>query len=87
MSATLLEGAPIAEKIKDEVKAAIAATRRSVGDDAPLVAGLVGTMFGLQHGFDALPADAIGRLAGRQHLDDAVEHCVARMTATGGATT
>ena len=52
-----------------------------------LVAGLVGTMFGLQHGFDALPADAIGRLAGRQHLDVAVEHCVARMTATGGATT
>jgi hypothetical protein len=44
-------------------------------------------MFGLRHGIDALPAAAIGRLAGRQHLDVAVERCVARMTATGGATT
>ena len=67
--------------------AAIDAARHGVRDDAALVAGLVGTMFGLQHGVDALPADAIGRLAGRKHLDVAVERCIARLTATGGVTT
>jgi len=66
--------------------AAIAAAR-SVRDDAALVAGLVGTMFGLQHGIDALPADKLGRLAGREQLDVAVERCVARLAATGGVTT
>jgi ADP-ribosylglycohydrolase len=66
--------------------AAIAAAKRSVSDDAALVAGLVGTMFGLQHGVDALPADALGRLTGRKHLDVAVEHSVARLTATSGVT-
>jgi ADP-ribosylglycohydrolase len=67
--------------------AAIAAAKRSVRDDAALVAGLVGTMFGLQHGIDALPADKLGRLAGREQLDVAVERCVARLAATGGVTT
>ena len=67
--------------------AAIAAAKRSVRDDAALVASLVGTMFGLQHGVDALPADAIGRLAGRKQLDVAVQSCVARLTTTGGVTT
>jgi ADP-ribosylglycohydrolase len=67
--------------------AAIAAARRSVRDDAALVAGLVGTIFGLQHGIDALPADKLGRLAGREQLDVAVERCVARLAATGGVTT
>jgi ADP-ribosylglycohydrolase len=67
--------------------AAIAAARRSVRDDAALVAGLVGTILGLQHGIDALPADKLGRLAGREHLDVAVERCVARLAATGGVTT
>ena len=66
--------------------AAMAAAKRSVPDDAALVAGLVGTMFGLQHGVGALPADALGRLAGRGQLDVAVEHCVARLMATGGVT-
>ncbi len=67
-----------------DFEAAIAAAKRSVHDDAALVAGLVGTMFGLQHGIDALPADELGRLAGRKHLDIAVEHTIARLTATGG---
>jgi ADP-ribosylglycohydrolase len=66
--------------------AAIAAAKRCLRDDAALVAGLVGTMFGLQHGVDALPADALGRLAGRKQLDVAVERCVARLTATRGVT-
>jgi ADP-ribosylglycohydrolase len=64
--------------------AAIAAARRSVSDDPALVAGLAGTMFGLQHGVEALPAHALGRLAGRRQLDVAVERCVARLSATGG---
>ena len=67
--------------------AAIAAAKRSAHDDAALVAGLVGTMFGLQHGMDVLPADKLGRLAGRAHLDVAVERSVARLAATGGVTT
>jgi len=66
--------------------AAIAAAKRSVRDDAALVAGLVGTMFGLRHGVDALPAHALARLAGREQLDLVVERCVARLSATGGAT-
>jgi ADP-ribosylglycohydrolase len=69
-----------------DFNAAIAAAKRGVRDDAALVAGLVGTMFGLRHGIDALPADAIGRLAGRKHLDAAVERCVARLATTGGVT-
>ena len=64
--------------------AAIATAKHSAHHDAALVAGLVGTMFGLQHGIDALPADELGRLAGRKHLDIAVEHTIARLTATGG---
>jgi ADP-ribosylglycohydrolase len=64
--------------------AAIAAARRDARDDAALVAALVGTMFGLQHGVDALPADALGRLAGRERIELAVEHCVARLQATSG---
>ena len=67
--------------------AAIDAARSSVRDDTALVAGLVGTMFGLQHGVEALPAHALGRLAGRKQLDVAVERCIARLSATGGATT
>ena len=66
--------------------AAIAAAKRSAHDDAALVAGLVGTMFGLQHGMDVLPPDKLGRLAGRAHLDVAVERSVARLAATGGVT-
>jgi len=66
--------------------AAIAAARRSVRDDAAMVAGLVGTMFGLQHGVDALPAAALGRLAGRKLLDVAAGRCIARLTTTGGVT-
>ena len=86
----VLQALALARRIAGDAQdfdAAIAAAKRSVRDDAALVAGLVGTMFGLQHGVDALPADAIGRLAGRKHLDVAVESCVARLTATGGVTT
>ena len=66
--------------------AAIAAAKHSAHHDAALVAGLVGTMFGLQHGMDVLPPDKLGRLAGRAHLDVAVERSVARLAATGGVT-
>jgi ADP-ribosylglycohydrolase len=86
----VLQALALARRIAGDAQdfnAAIAAAKRSVRDDAPLVGGLVGAMFGLQHGVDALPADAIGRLASHQHLDVAVERCVARLTVTDGATT
>jgi len=86
----VMQALALARRIASDARdfdAAIAAVKQSVRDDAALVAGLVGTMFGLQHGVDALPADAIGRLAGRKHLDVAVEHCIARLAATAGATT
>jgi ADP-ribosylglycohydrolase len=86
----VLQALALARRIVGDAQdfnAAIAEAKRCVRDDAALVGGLVGTMFGLRHGIDALPAAAIGRLAGRQHLDVAVERCVARMTSTGGATT
>ena len=63
--------------------AAIAAAKRSVRDDAALVAGLAGTMFGLQYGVDALPAAVLARLAGRDQLDVAAERCIARLTTVG----
>ena len=86
----VLQALALARRIVGDAQdfnAAIAEAKRCVRDDAALVGGLVGTMFGLRHGIDALPAAAIGRLAGRQHLDVAVERCVARLTVTGGVTT
>jgi ADP-ribosylglycohydrolase len=65
--------------------AAMAETRRNVRDDAALLGGLVGAMFGLQHGVDALPAAAVARLAGRDQLNAAAERCIARL-ATDGVT-
>ena len=85
----MLQALVLARRIVGDAQdfdAAIAAAKRSLRDDAALVAGLVGTMFGLQHGVAALPADALGRLAGRKQLDVAVERCVARLTATRGVT-
>ena len=84
----VLQALAIARRIVSDARdfdAAIAAARRSVRDDAALVAGLVGTLFGLQNGVDALPAAALGRLAGRDQLDVAAERCIARL-ATGGVT-
>jgi ADP-ribosylglycohydrolase len=68
-----------------DFNAAMAATRRSVRDDAALLGGLVGAVFGLQRGVDALPIAAIGRLAGRAHLDAAAARSIAHLT-TGGVT-
>jgi ADP-ribosylglycohydrolase len=85
----VLQALALARRIVGDARdfnAAIAAAK-CARDAAALVGGLVGTMFGLQHGFDALPAVAIGRLAGRQHLDVAVERCVARLAVTVGETT
>ena len=65
---------------------AVAAARRSAPADAALVAGLVGTVYGLQHGVAALPADALGRLTGRAQIEVAAERCIARLAATGGVT-
>ena len=81
-----LQALAIARRIVSDARdfeAAIAEAKRSVRDDAALVAGLVGTLFGLQFGDDALPAAALGRLAGRDHLDLAARLSLARL-ATGG---
>ena len=84
----MLQALAIARRIVSDARdfdAAIAEAKRSVRDDAALVAGLVGTLFGLQNGVDALPAAALGRLAGCDQLDVAAERCIARL-ATGGVT-
>ncbi|MEY2920793.1 MAG: hypothetical protein RL261_2098 [Pseudomonadota bacterium] len=84
----VLQALAIARRIVSEAPdfdAAIAEAKRSVRDDAALVAGLVGTMFGLQYGVDALPAASLGRLAGRDQLDVAARQCLARL-ASGGVT-
>ncbi|MBK7904332.1 MAG: ADP-ribosylglycohydrolase family protein [Proteobacteria bacterium] len=57
----VVQALALARRIAGDAKdfdAAIVATRRNAGDEAALVAGLVGTMFGLQHGMDVLPPDA-----------------------------
>ncbi len=82
----VLQALAIARRIVTDARdfdAAMAEARGSVRDDTALVAGLVGTLFGLQYGVDALPAAALGRLAGRDQLDVAAERCIARL-ATGG---
>ncbi len=61
----------------------IAMTRRGVRDDAALVGSMVGAVFGLQRGIDALPATALERLAGKVQLDVAAERCIARLAADG----
>ncbi len=86
----VLQALSLARRIAADAQdfnAAIAAAQRCVRDDAALVGALVGTLFGLRHGIDALPAAAIGRLAGRQHLDVTVGRCAARLAVTSGATT
>jgi ADP-ribosylglycohydrolase len=82
----VLQALAIARRIVSDARdfdAAIADAKRSVRDDAGLVAGLACTMFGLQHGVDALPAAVLGRLAGRNLLDVAAERCMARLTTVG----
>ena len=84
----VLQALAISRRIVSEAPdfdAAITAAKRSVREDAALVAGLVGTVFGLQYGVDALPAAGLARLAGRDQLDVATRRCLARLT-TGGVT-
>lgn len=62
---------------------AIEQGRRSVREDAALVTALVGTMYGLRHGFSALPADKIERLAAREKLETVASLCLAHLASPG----
>jgi ADP-ribosylglycohydrolase len=62
--------------------AAIAAAR-PLADGSP-VAALVGTLYGALHGFGALPAAAVSRLAGREQLDGVVNAGMSRQATTAG---
>ena len=82
----VLQALVLARRIVDgaaDFEAAIAATKRCVRDDAALVGGLVGTLFGVQRGVDALPAAALDRLAGRALLEAAADRSIARLTLDG----
>jgi hypothetical protein len=48
------------------------------------IGSLVGTLFGLAHGYDALPAGRIAQLAGVDQLERAAAASVALITAPGG---
>ncbi len=62
---------------------AIEQGRRSVREDAALVTALVGTMYGLRHGFSALPADQLERLAAREKLEAVASLCLAHLASPG----
>jgi ADP-ribosylglycohydrolase len=61
-------------------EAAMAGAREAVKDDASLVGSLVGTLFGLAHGYDALPAGRIAQLAGVDQLERAAAASLAQIT-------
>jgi ADP-ribosylglycohydrolase len=69
-----------------DFEAAIAAAGHCARGDEALLSGLVGTVFGLQYGIEALPAGALGRLTGRAQLEAAVVRSMARLATTAGAT-
>jgi ADP-ribosylglycohydrolase len=48
------------------------------GTQAPLQAAVIGTLFGLRHGIDGLPAERRLALVGRELLDTAVQRLIAR---------
>jgi ADP-ribosylglycohydrolase len=64
--------------------AAIAEARRVMGEAGSPLPALVGTLYGALHGFDALPAAALDRLAGRGQVDEVAQRSLAR-SATAGA--
>lgn len=83
----VLQALAIARRIVGDAQdfdAAVAEAKRCVRDDPALVGALVGSMYGLYYGVDALPAAGLGQLAGRDPLDIAIERSLARL-ATGGA--
>jgi len=62
---------------------AMGCTREAVKDDAALVGSLVGTLFGLARGFDALPAGRVAQLAGVEQLERAAATGLAQLGPAG----
>ncbi len=62
---------------------AMACTREAVKEDAALVGSLVGTLFGLAHGFDALPPGRVAQLAGVEQLERAAAASLAQLAPPG----
>jgi ADP-ribosylglycohydrolase len=63
---------------------AMACTREVVREDAALVGSLVGTLFGLAHGYDALPPGRVAQLAGAEQLEHAAAASLAQLAPPGG---
>jgi ADP-ribosyl-[dinitrogen reductase] hydrolase len=63
--------------------AAIAESRRVAGEAGSPLPAVVGTLYGAVHGFDALPAAMLDRLAGRGQLDEVVQRSIARSASAG----
>jgi hypothetical protein len=62
----------------------MAGAREAAMKSASPIGSLVGTLFGLAHGYDALPAGRIAQLAGVDQLERAAAASVALITAPGG---
>jgi ADP-ribosylglycohydrolase len=62
---------------------AMVCTREAVKEDAALVGSLVGTLFGLSRGFDALPAGSVAQLVGVEQLERAAAASLAQLGPAG----
>lgn len=65
--------------------AAMAEARKLAGEASSPLPPIVGTLYGALHGFDALPAADVARLAGRDQLATTVQRAIARMTSAEAA--
>jgi ADP-ribosylglycohydrolase len=63
---------------------AMAGAREAAKAGASPVGSLVGTLFGLAHGYDALPSGRIAQLAGVDQLERAAAASLAQIAAPGG---
>jgi ADP-ribosylglycohydrolase len=63
---------------------AMVGARAAAKEDAALLGSLVGTLFGLERGFDALPAGRVAQLAGAGQLEHAAAVGLAQRGQTGG---
>jgi ADP-ribosylglycohydrolase len=63
---------------------AMGGARAAAKEDAALVGSLVGTLFGLAQGFDALPAGRVAQLAGAEQLERAAAAGLTQLGHPGG---
>jgi len=78
----LVHARRIVNAAPDFTAAIVEARRVAVEDGSPLAA-ITGTLYGALHGFDALPVAAVVRLAGRDQVEVACSHGMAREVGAG----